>query len=629
MATKRGVIYLFFDPEGIVDEFVTYKFEQLRPFVDHILVMSNCPLKETEKAKLERVVDEVVVRPNEGFDVGGYIDGLTHLGWDKVVEFDELIFMNYTFFGPLQPFSELFARTEALDVDFWGLTDHSEVKPHPIAGRLILPRHIQSHWIAVRNRLLRSEAFRRYWDDMPEITSYDESVLLHESRFTQHFAARGYRYEVLWPSHAYASENAVLEDAPQMVRDGCTIVKRRTFFNDPLYMDRHALLGRKLMEAIRESSDYPVELIWKNLTRTCKPRDLVMNLELTEVLPDEPLAGAVEAAKQLRVAALAHVFYPEMLDEILDQVELLPDGWELFITTPTEEKVAEIKQRLSARGHSAYVRKIESNRGRDISAFLLGCQDVLTSGEFDLVLKIHSKLSPQDGPNVGGLFKAHLFDNLLGTRGHAANVLQLFVDHPNLGIVIPPMPHIGYPTMGHAWFENREPARKLMKKMGLSVPFDATTPIASYGSMFIARPELLRPLIDLKLDWEDFPGEGEYSDGSLAHVIERLFVYVCLAQGHHVRQVLNPWHAGVNYSNLEYKLQAVHSYLPARTNEAVNLLKIKRFLLRYDWFKDKHPRLTKVLKPVVKQARISVFRARSYYVRYQRSRGGGSSRKDS
>lgn len=610
MNKKRAMIFLFFDAAGIVDDYVTHLLSKLHPHAEHLLVVSNSPFAEGQKEKLAAVCDEVMVRKNVGFDVMAYKDGIDHIGWDNLANYDELILLNYTFFGPLQSITEMFNKMDEKEVDFWGLTDHGEVSPSPFSNHQVLPRHIQSHWIAVRKRMLLSPEFKRYWEKMPAIRSYEDSVMHHETRFTIHFESRGFTSYVLWPSDRYSSPSAVLDDATTMVADGCVLVKRRTFFHTPLYMDRNGILGQNLISAIEKYTDYPVDLIWSNLSRSSVPRDLVANLNLVHVLPDQKLPEVSPEVNNLRVVALAHIFYPSMTAEIVNQLQNLPSGWDLIITTPTAEKAKEIESKLETLGIVGEVRVVASNRGRDVSAFLLGCADVFTSNKYDLVVKIHSKLSPQDGPNVGGLFKRHLYECLLGSSGHAANVLNLFIRHPNLGMVIPPVPHIGYPTMGHAWFENKKPAQELMATMGLHLPFDDTTPVAAYGSMFIARPELFAPLVKLGLRWEDFPDEGGYIDGSIAHVIERLFAYVVLAQGHHVREVINPEQGSINYGALEYKLQALSKYLSARTDEAERDLKMLRWIVSRDTFKREYPRITAVVRPILKQMRLARIRTK-------------------
>ncbi len=46
------------------------------------------------------------------------------------------------------------------------------------------------------------------------------------------------------------------------------------------------------------------------------------------------------------------------------------------------------------------------------------------------------------------------------------------------------------------------------------------------------RSSALRPLFEANLDWADFPAEDSQKNGTLAHVIERLFFYVA----HHQQQ---------------------------------------------------------------------------------------------
>ena len=200
---------------------------------------------------------------------------------------------------------------------------------------------------------------------------------------------------------------------------------------------------------------------------------------------------------------------------------------------------------------------------------------MLTSGEYDIVVKIHSKKSVQDDYNAAQLFKEHLYDNLLASSDHVAGILADFAAHPGLGMAIAPMPHMGYPTMGHAWFANRAPAREFAKRVGITVPFDDDQPLAPYGSMFIARPEALSLLTGAGLVPEDFPEEGGYKDGSLAHVIERLLAYAVLSRGYYVRPVMTPKWAGVYYGYLEYKLAATSSMMPAFAIDQVPFLKAR------------------------------------------------------
>lgn len=569
---KRAGIFLFYDPEGKVDDYILGCLGSLQQHMDYLLVVSNSSLDETNRKRLESVSSEVMERKNVGYDVGAYRDGLRHLGWDHMGDYDELVLFNYTFFAPIHPWAGLFERTDKWDTDFWGITEHDEVRPHPFLPKLVMPRHIQSHWIAVRSSLSTTKDWRTYWEDMPPIESYNDSIQWHESRFTGYFNALGYRHEVAYNVDDYPSANPVFDNANLLLQDGCPILKRRNLFHNPLHLDRFAIIGADMLEQARLAG-YDTDLILSNLARTSKPRDLVTNAGLTWVVPQSASEETYAAAATQKVLAVAHIFYADMAEEILQRLSVLPKGYYLVATTSNEENQAQIRAVMERYGVEGEVRVVASNRGRDIGAFLVDCNDVLASGKWDIVVKIHSKKSVQDDYNAAQLFKTHLYDNLLNSRAHVANILAEFAAHPALGMVLAPLPHMGYPTMGHAWFTNREPAQAVAKRLGINVPFDKDMPLATYGSMFIARPQALAKLVNAGFKPENFPVEGGYKDGSLAHVLERLMAYAALSEGFYVRPVLAPKWAEVYYGYLEYKLAAVSSFLPPFTIDQVPYLK--------------------------------------------------------
>ncbi|MBM9467713.1 lipopolysaccharide biosynthesis protein [Nakamurella sp. YIM 132084] len=574
---RRAVIYFFYDPQGQVDDYIPYQLRALRESADHIFVVSNSHLTPQGRQALDEVADTVWVRENTGFDVWAYKEAMAAFGWDRLGEYDELILMNHTFYGPIFPFSETFEAMDARsDIDFWGLTAHGRLEENPVPGSSgPLPFHIQSHWIAVRRTMLQSIEFRSYWEQMRPIVSYYDSILQHEGRFTQWFSDRGFRYAVAFPPENYPSDHPLHENIVLMLEDRCPIVKRRLFFNDPGYHERFAILGKRVMEIVA-ASDYPEDLIWRNAARGAEPRSMYTNMSMLSIIPDSDLPESERADRPVladppRICVLAHIYYEDMTEEMVGWMRRIPAPFDLVVTTSTPAKQTAIRAALAACGlGDAEVRLVESNRGRAESAFLIACRDVLRSGRYDLILKIHSKKSPQDGHNLGHLFRHHVVDNLLSSPGYVAEILQQFADRPSLGMLFPPVVNIGFPTLGHAWFTNKERARELAAELDIDVPFDASTPIAAYGGMFWARPEALARIIDHDFAYEDFADtEHGYGDGMLGHVLERLWAYASLSSGYAVRSVINTDWAEINYAFLEWKLQKISSVLPAHTDDQV------------------------------------------------------------
>jgi lipopolysaccharide biosynthesis protein len=606
--TRRVIFYLLFDPRGHVDSYIPYKLERLRPFAEEIIVVSNGELTPEGREALSGVADAVWERDNVGLDVGAYQWALDRFGAEHLAEFDELILMNYTWYGPIGSFEPVFDAMAGRDLDFWGMTEHGETTPNPITLEGTMPSHVQSHWIAVRHNMFTSSAWRDYWAEMPVITSYTDSILNHESRFTSHFVSKGFTYQVAFPLENYPGTlHAAFERAQQLLEDGCPVLKRRPFFHDPLYLDREGVIGRQLI-GVAEKSGYSSAMILQNMAKNTQPKILNTNASLLEILPEQSVNYDHE--HPLRLAATVHIFYEDMTDELLDNLGTLPGHYDLYVTTTDEVKAEFIRSRVAERADPSIdrseVRVLPSNRGRDLSAFFIGCRDVATSDDYDLIIKVHSKKTVQQGAAVGTLFKHQQIDNLLGSPGYTSNIIGLFQRQPGLGVVFPPTVHIGFPTMGGAWFTNRGPTQELAKKLGIRVPIDDVSPLAPLGAMFIARPQALRLLFTEELDYSDYAPETHHGDGSLAHVQERIVPLAAGELGFYCRTVANAEYAAISHTFLEYKLdrmsETVQGYAIDEIRELhdrnglVQVLRDGRRItfVRY-YFARFHPRLKKRL----------------------------------
>ena len=340
---------------------------------------------------------------------------------------------------------------------------------------------------------------------------------------------------------------------------GAPIVPLDAFAAPALALDAEGLVMPRVADAL-VSRGVPRDVIARALAGAALPRDLSSNLGLVEVLSDAPPVGT---HPPLSIVVVMHVHYVDMLEELLVRADHLPEH-RLVVTTSDAVRGRQLEARLAELGRAGEVRVAVSNRGRDISAFLLGCRDLLEDSSIDLVVKLHSKRSPQVGGATGRSFSALLLENLLPGPGHAARLVELFARDPRLGIAFGPMVHAGYPTTGRAWFTNRPHAQALADRLGITTPLDSASPIAPYGSMFIARPAALRPLFAGGFTWQEFPTEGEYRDGSLAHVIERLFVPAALSEGYSFRTVLGSRWAAASHAMLEHKLDDAESSLERR-----------------------------------------------------------------
>lgn len=568
---KRLLIYVVYDARGDVEDYIPYALTSLREHCDRILVVVNGLLTDRGRAALEPVADQIVQRENRGFDIWGYKDGLDAAA-DIVDEFDEIILANDTWFGPVRSFVPVFEQMDAQALHFWGMTDHPRVEPNPFTGSGYLAYHLQSYWLGVRRELFLSEEWRSYWRDLPELPGYEDAVVVHEATFTELLSGFGFIGEVAFPGLTDRIENHAVLYADRLIEQGCPTLKRRTFFQWPPYFDHLAVVAKWALDAA-ERHGFPMRLIYTDLARNVAPHTLNADAALLDVLPG--VEKAYDPDRPLRTVAIAHIFYDEMASSMLDRFDLLPGAYDLVITTTDQEKADRIRRVLEGRQlrGSAEVRIVDSNDGRDQSAFLIACRDVLREGDYELVVKLHSKRTLQDAPNAGEHFQKQQFDNLLPSAEYAAAVVALFQREPWLGMAYPPMVHIGYGTVGHAWWANRPAFVDMAKELGVHVPIDEGSPLAPFGSMYFARPEALALLVEREWTYEEFGGAAAYRDGGLAHVLERMPSYVAGEAGYITRTIANADYLATSYTALDYNLDHFSSTMPDTTMHQIHFLK--------------------------------------------------------
>ena len=369
------------------------------------------------------------------------------------------------------------------------------------------------------------------------------------------------------PHEVYFARDSIV----RLRREGLNFVPISVFTRDPLVNDRWGIVPRETYDWMCEEG-YPRSAIWNHLLLSVPPRTWYTNLSMAEIIP---VSGDTSESTTLTTAVIVHVYYTDMARELIDLAATIPGPVRVIATTNTPEKQAELQEVIGSdpRFTLVEVRVVTSNRGRDISAFLVDCADVLRDPTVDLVVKLHSKRSVQDPASVSGWFRRHLFDNLFASPAYVRNIYGLFEQEPQLGMVFPPTIHMGLPTMGRAWSLNLGPAHNVAQRIGVRNPFDVNTPLSPYGSMFIARREVLLPLVEANFAIAEFPDAHEYRDGSLAHVLERLVSYVAFSHGYYAKTVQSAPIASVSEPFLEYKLQAVGEYMQAHTIEQVATLR--------------------------------------------------------
>ena len=255
---KRLALYVFWEKNGIVYNYVEYYLQSLTSIAQEIVVIVNGRLSSEGRRKLEELGVVILVRENKGLDFSAWKAALEYKGWELVTQYDELILCNCSCYGPLYPFSELFDVMAKRNCDFWGINRQPKI-PGKMLG------HIQSYFYVFRNPVLSSACFRQWWDNLVSARSYKEEVWEHEMQFSTYLEKNGYRsdtymdydkYLLLSPTGGFDKHLADF----QLIFGRNPLLKRRTILEK-------ALKSLKVLELIDKLTSYPVDYIYADMAR--------------------------------------------------------------------------------------------------------------------------------------------------------------------------------------------------------------------------------------------------------------------------------------------------------------------------------------------------------------------------
>lgn len=312
--SKRLGVFVFFDKDSIIDDYVIYLLDSLNDAVNKIIFVSNCNLSKQEIQKLDKYKNiDVNIRENKGLDAGAFKFVYDKYGKDYICEYDELILLNDTFFGPFKPFKQIINEMNKDDIDFWGLTanyDSPDGTKKAIDG--YIHSHIQTYFIAYRKSILSSDFFNDYWNkyNINKNNSFETVVNNHESYFTYLLEKEGFKWDTYINLDHYKNDNMKYNyniygysSYTLLKYFNCPFIKRKNFvFNkvDALYIN-DGMDTSNALKWIKENTDYDINMIYKNIIRLYSPYDIYQSLNLNYII------DKIEKNKKAKTAIIANI----------------------------------------------------------------------------------------------------------------------------------------------------------------------------------------------------------------------------------------------------------------------------------------------------------------------------------
>ena len=507
---ERLLLYVHFNKFNDISEHVLYQLKKIRPLFSKVVFISNSFLTPNQVQELkDDLVDEVLLRKNIGFDFAALRDGMKLEGFEKLKSYDSITFMNDTCFGPLWDLEPIYQRFEKDEqVDFWGMTNFRQTKD--------FPEHIQSYYLSFKKNVVNSTVFQDFWQQIQDYTNVQDVIEHYETQVTTNLTQAGFRYRtvfdtlqaddtgMLYPDFSYYNPTAIL--------------KHRVPFIKVKTIGASEGLTPYILEDIERSTDYPVDLIVKHMSRIDLPDYPYL---LSRKLMDLSLPISFSEKK---IAIHLHVFYVDLLEEFLQAFQCFHFSYDLFITTDHDDKKAEIEKILEHKQVGAQI-FVTGNIGRDVLP-MLKLKKYLS--KYDYIGHFHTKKSKEADFWAGESWRKELIDMLVRPANQIVSQLN---QDDHLGIVIADIPSFfRFNRIVVAWNEAliSPEMNKLWKRMNCQKEVNfkqMNTFVMSYGTFVWFKYDALSALFDLDLTDEDIPKEP-LPQNSILHAIERLLVYI-------------------------------------------------------------------------------------------------------
>ncbi|MCB4971280.1 rhamnan synthesis F family protein [Streptococcus mutans] len=522
---KRLLLYVHFNKYNRVSSHVYYQLIQMRPLFSRVVFITNSHLSQENQDKLrsQNLMDDFLQRENIGFDFAAWRDGMNHIGFDNLDSYDIVTVMNDTCFGPLWDVKEHYLSYEKQDeIDFWGLTNNRATKQ--------FKEHIQSYFITFKKAVIQSEAFHNFWENIQNHADVQRVIDDYETQVTTTLLDAGFKYGVIF--------DTTKEDASHMLHadfsyyNPTAILNHRVPFIKVKAIDNNQHITPYLLNDIQKNSTYPIDLIVSHMSEINYP-DFSYLLGHKYVKKRERVD-----LKNQKAAVHLHVFYVDLLEEFLTAFKQFHFSYDLFITTDSDDKKAEIEEVLSANSQEAQI-FVTGNIGRDVLP-MLKLKNYLSA--YDFVGHFHTKKSREADFWAGQSWREELIDMLVKP---ADNILAQLQQNPKIGLVIADMPtFFRYNKIVDAWNEHliAPEMNTLWQKMGMTKKIDFNafhTFVMSYGTFVWFKYDALKPLFDLNLTDDDVP-EEPLPQNSILHAIERLLIYIAWNEHYDFRISKNP-----------------------------------------------------------------------------------------
>ena len=238
------------------------------------------------------------------------------------------------------------------------------------------------------------------------------------------------------------------------------------------------------------------------------------------------------------VAIQAHVYYEELINEIINKTNNIPVKFDLFITTMSLQKKNIIEQYVKNYSNAnKYEIRIVENKGRDILPLITQLKYKIKNYKY--LCHIHTKKSNHD-ITLGNNWRNYLYNNLLGSTEIISDILNDFESFKYLGFIFP---EVYYDIIkkideyDNSQFFLHKPNIKYINLIlkRLFGKFEVGNKlIFPSGNMFWAKVNAIHQIFGFRLI-NIYPKEENQTNDTIMHGIERIWLYLAKLNGYYYK----------------------------------------------------------------------------------------------
>lgn len=186
--SKRICLLAGYDKKNMLQDYVLYLARKLSKISD-VYYFADGNFAPRELDKILPYTQYAASYPHRTYDFGSWQCLISHIGWQKIMTYDEMIICNDSIYGPMSNMEDIFDYMDLRGYDFWGLTENYNSN-----------YHLDSYFMVFKNDILRHPKFHEFWANIMPSSNRKvyESVLtpfLTELGFTGNSYIKNYKKE--------------------------------------------------------------------------------------------------------------------------------------------------------------------------------------------------------------------------------------------------------------------------------------------------------------------------------------------------------------------------------------------------------------------------------------------------